>query len=415
MNSPTYCGGFCIKKVCPPFIVPQALLSPICFLMLACALLLLSGCAATQDSSYSPAAALSSPPPDVRVSVSSANQVQHSNVVSAAQSTIGSPYRFGGSTPETGFDCSGLVCWAYEQVGVRVPRRAQDQLYAGSKVLSKSELRPGDIVVFKGTNNRTGWHSGIYTGNGQFVHSPRSGKNVTESSLNEEYFARRFAGGSRVAPDNNGLMAAAYAPASQMLERQNMSAPAVKSARKTPAAKAESVAQAKPAQTASAKGKGAKTNAVLVADAKKGKQGKASPSVQSSKAAADKKVAAAKAKKPQGKALSVSMEKKGKQSKALAASKGKDAKSAAASKKPAQAKKIASKTTASKSAAVAASKKQKPASKAAGAASTVAAAGKKAAAPGTDKKQAKNPEKKAGAPKTTVSKTKQQAAKSKNG
>ena len=181
MTSSKYCGGLSSQKASPKSIVPQAMLLPVVF-SFALILSLGTGCSVKQDSSYSPSAALSSPS-GVRVTVSSANQAQHSDVVSAAKSSIGTPYRFGGSSPETGFDCSGLVCWTYEQVGVRVPRRAQDQLGAGSRVLKRSELRPGDIVVFKGTNNRTGWHSGIYTVNVNFVHRPRSWKKVTEHSL----------------------------------------------------------------------------------------------------------------------------------------------------------------------------------------------------------------------------------------
>jgi hypothetical protein len=115
-----------------------------------------------------------------------------------AKTNLGVPYRFGGTSPKTGFDCSGLVCWSFEQVGVKVPRIAKDHLKAGVKVESREQLRPGDIVVFKGMRSRTGWHSGIYSGNGMFVHSPSTGKTVRESLLSESYFAKRYVGGRRI-------------------------------------------------------------------------------------------------------------------------------------------------------------------------------------------------------------------------
>ena len=216
--------------------------------MLVCLLSLTSGCATRDASTYSPQSSLSrSPYSNAQVATAkSANNfqhnnvvraaeqhnnvvtaaAQHSNVVTTAKSAIGIPYRFGGSSPDTGFDCSGLVAWSYEQMGVRLPRLAKDQLYSGSKVLAKSELQAGDIVVFKGTNSPSGWHSGIYAGNGNFVHSPRTGKHVTVSSLEDNYFARRFVGGTRVLPDSGGLIYASYTPASRTLGQRNATYPA---------------------------------------------------------------------------------------------------------------------------------------------------------------------------------------------
>lgn len=161
-------------------------------LLLLGALLSVAGCAAKQP------APVSQPQPQPQVS-----QEKHSDVITAARSNIGIPYKFGGSTPETGFDCSGLVCWSYEQVGITLPRRARDQHEFGIKIDKKEDLQPGDIVVFKGTNSRTGWHSGIYTGNGMFVHSPTKGKTVTETPLDQKYFAKRFAGARRIPRDGS--------------------------------------------------------------------------------------------------------------------------------------------------------------------------------------------------------------------
>lgn len=133
---------------------------------------------------------------------------QSTGVVETARKNIGIPYRFGGTTPETGFDCSGLVCWSFAQIGVDVPRTAREQFAYGQRV-EKNEMKPGDIVVFKGTRSRTGWHSGIYTGERMFIHSPTKGKTVMESSLDEKYFAQRFVGATRIPQD--GSDAALYA------------------------------------------------------------------------------------------------------------------------------------------------------------------------------------------------------------
>ena len=120
------------------------------------------------------------------------------DVVEVARSNIGVRYKFGGTSPQTGFDCSGLVFWSYQQVGVTLPRRARDQLKFGINVDDKSQLQPGDIVVFKGTNSRTGWHSGIYTGDGMFIHSRSRDKTVTESKIRQAYYAKHFAGARRI-------------------------------------------------------------------------------------------------------------------------------------------------------------------------------------------------------------------------
>lgn len=152
------------------------------------------------------------PPPAHKKSV----VAESAGVVEMARKNIGIPYKFGGTTPETGFDCSGLVCWSFAQVGVDVPRTAREQLAYGQRV-EKNAIEPGDIVVFKGTRSRTGWHSGIYTGEGKFIHSPTKGKTVMESSLTEKYFAQRFVGATRIPQD--GSAAALYA-AYQQEQRQ---------------------------------------------------------------------------------------------------------------------------------------------------------------------------------------------------
>jgi cell wall-associated NlpC family hydrolase len=141
--------------------------------------------------------------PDEPEASRAASSATEQDVVVAARKGLGTPYRFGGTSPQTGFDCSGLVLWSYEQVGIRLPRSAREQIRFGMPVQRKEDLKPGDIVVFKGIRSRTGWHSGIYAGNGKFIHSPSNGKVVTESGMDEDYFARRFAGARRIPRDGS--------------------------------------------------------------------------------------------------------------------------------------------------------------------------------------------------------------------
>ena len=118
------------------------------------------------------------------------------SIVATARTQIGAKYKNGGNSPETGFDCSGFVCWTYAQYGVHLPRRTEDQAAAGSSVTLRN-LRPGDLVVFR-ISRRAGMHTGIYTGANKFIHSPSSGKRVREESLTLEYWSTRFVGGRRV-------------------------------------------------------------------------------------------------------------------------------------------------------------------------------------------------------------------------
>jgi cell wall-associated NlpC family hydrolase len=116
-----------------------------------------------------------------------------------AQAQLGRPYRWGGSTPEAGFDCSGLVQWAYRKVGIDLPRVTQDQVNApGGQHIGRRDLLPGDLVFFR---DKTGdvHHVGISMGGDRFVHAPHTGDVVHESSLNEPYYRDEFIGGRRFA------------------------------------------------------------------------------------------------------------------------------------------------------------------------------------------------------------------------
>ncbi len=116
-------------------------------------------------------------------------------VAQTALSQVGKPYRFGGVTPKTGFDCSGLIYWSYKQHGLEVPRVAKEQMKSGQKV-DNGKLRPGDIVAFRLGKNR--YHTGLYIGRGKFVHSPSKGKKVRVEEMRSDYWKNRFVGVRRV-------------------------------------------------------------------------------------------------------------------------------------------------------------------------------------------------------------------------
>lgn len=116
-------------------------------------------------------------------------------VVDTAKIALGTAYVFGGTTLK-GFDCSGLVQWAYKHLGVHLPRTAREQSRVGEAVTSPEDLRTGDIVAFH--HPRRGYHTGIYTGDGQFIHSPRRRSSVKIASLSNPYFKKTFLGARRV-------------------------------------------------------------------------------------------------------------------------------------------------------------------------------------------------------------------------
>lgn len=112
-------------------------------------------------------------------------------IVCSAWGQMGKRYRPGGASPEKGFDCSGLVWWSYRQNGIQLPRLTSDQAKAGKKIARKS-AKPGDIVVFRTGDSPRGLHTGIYVGNGQFIHSPGKGKAICVADLGASYWRDRL-------------------------------------------------------------------------------------------------------------------------------------------------------------------------------------------------------------------------------
>lgn len=120
------------------------------------------------------------------------------SVLKGALALIGTPYRWGGSSPDGGFDCSGLVGYVFRTaLGIDLPRVSRAMAGNGEQV-SRDELTPGDLVFFSRRGKRVD-HVGIYLGNGKFVHAPRTGRDVTVSNLDSGYWARKFMQARRVA------------------------------------------------------------------------------------------------------------------------------------------------------------------------------------------------------------------------
>lgn len=160
-------------------------------LVLLTALFALGGCG---TKSVPPPGAHPSTP---KVQTSSRTSAKAQAVIRTARLLIGAPYKWGGTSPQKGFDCSGLVWFVYRQHGITLPRISWQQFGAGQSV-RYSDLRPGDLVFFKIDKSGKSLHVGILTDRGTFVHAPSSGKRVMESSLNNTYWREHYIGARRV-------------------------------------------------------------------------------------------------------------------------------------------------------------------------------------------------------------------------
>ena len=119
-----------------------------------------------------------------------------SSAISTAKKYIGGRYVFGGTSP-SGFDCSGFTQYVFNQSGISIPRTTTGQASVGSSV-SKSQLQPGDLLVFSGTYKAGPSHVGVYIGDGNFVHAANSRKGVRVDSVNSSYYGSKFTSGRRL-------------------------------------------------------------------------------------------------------------------------------------------------------------------------------------------------------------------------
>lgn len=119
------------------------------------------------------------------------------DILFRAISLVGTPYRFGGNTPEGGFDCSGLIGYIFHDVaGVRLPRSAAEIGRLAAPAVSRNRLAPGDLVFFRDGGSIS--HIGIYVGEGRFVHAPSRGGTVRLDALDGDYWRQHYSGAKRL-------------------------------------------------------------------------------------------------------------------------------------------------------------------------------------------------------------------------
>lgn len=120
-----------------------------------------------------------------------------SSLTAYAQSLVGVPYKYGGNSPDTGFDCSGYVGHVYRHaLGIRLPRSTEEISHAGKSV-SSNDLRTGDLVFFN-TLHRKFSHVGIYLGNNRFIHAPSGRGIVRVENFLDDYWQRNYNGARRI-------------------------------------------------------------------------------------------------------------------------------------------------------------------------------------------------------------------------
>ncbi len=113
---------------------------------------------------------------------------------------LGKPYQWGGTSPKTGFDCSGLVWYAYKDlVKFKIPRTANEMYHLHDAAsIKRDELEKGDLVFFRINGRETADHVGVYLGGGKFIQSPRTGKDIQVSALADDYWQRHYIGARRM-------------------------------------------------------------------------------------------------------------------------------------------------------------------------------------------------------------------------
>lgn len=159
---------------------------------------LLQGCASTPQSPpydnpiLPPPAALNTPIPSRQ---SGAPLSIGSEIAIRAISLLGAPYKFGGSGPKV-FDCSGLVQFVHEEIGIDVPRTAAEQ-YRAAVPVKLADIEPGDLLFFRTSGKRIS-HVAIYAGSGRFIHAPQTGRPIELRALDDGYYLPRLAGAGRL-------------------------------------------------------------------------------------------------------------------------------------------------------------------------------------------------------------------------
>ena len=157
--------------------------------------LLLFSCAAHQKTDYRQHI----PPPQPGSHIQNADlyhpqaEYRREIIVQKAIESLGVPYKWGGQSPKTGFDCSGLIVYSHQKADIIIPRTAKAQFDNG-KVVSKANLQIADLVFFKTPKENKVYHVGIYMGDGLFIHAPGKGRKVTYGYLSNSYFKKYYIG-----------------------------------------------------------------------------------------------------------------------------------------------------------------------------------------------------------------------------
>jgi len=141
--------------------------------------------------------AMGNRPPVQQATPAPAGRIQ--NLIQHALALLGTPYRWGG-TGTDGFDCSGLVGYVFRSaLGIELPRVSKDMASSGQLITDRANLSPGDLVFFGTHHGKRVDHVGIYVGDGRFLHAPRTGRDVTVSSLESGYWSEKYMEARRVA------------------------------------------------------------------------------------------------------------------------------------------------------------------------------------------------------------------------
>ncbi|UVE16543.1 C40 family peptidase [Pseudomonas sp. LS44] len=139
------------------------------------------------------------PPSKAPLFTAPINGATTDDVLFRAFGLVGTPYRYGGNTPDGGFDCSGLIGYVYrDAAGIQLPRSTREMFAMRGSSVSRDALQTGDLVFFATNGGRQVSHAGIYVGEGRFVHAPSSGGTVRLDSLSATYWQKTYLDARRV-------------------------------------------------------------------------------------------------------------------------------------------------------------------------------------------------------------------------
>ena len=128
------------------------------------------------------------------------------DVLFRALGLVGTPYRWGGNTPDSGFDCSGLIKYVYnDAAGISLPRTTREMIVMRAQNIGQDKLQTGDLLFFATNGGSQVSHAGIYVGEGRFVHAPATGGTVKLDSLNKAYWQKAYLNAKRVLPNEQHL------------------------------------------------------------------------------------------------------------------------------------------------------------------------------------------------------------------